>query len=177
MHLHGLLGDTALHAAAAGGHCEALKTLLSIRADVDDQDLDGETALHYAVLAGHTSAVQLLIDAGTDTSCENFSMETPLLVAKQNPAYFLGVETEGAMGCLEARKLPLLRSSSRESLERVSSAMIGLPACTRDGLGQLLIDYVGEIDSARILCAAEIQLGWDSHSPVDLEQFFKWLFQ
>lgn len=91
--LRGLLGETALHIAAGGGHVEAIKVLINNKADPNQQDIDGETPMHYAALAGQHQALAMLRQSGATTSCMSYFMETPQMVAMQNPAGFLGMNT------------------------------------------------------------------------------------
>jgi len=91
--LHGLLGETALHIAAAGGHTGALTMLLQSHANPNQQDNHGETALHYAALAGEFGAFKVLVDSGASLSLESYFMETAREVAEENAAAVLSVNT------------------------------------------------------------------------------------
>lgn len=93
--LHGLHGETALHISAAGGLLKAIEILLERKANPNQQDYDGETPLHYAATAGQLESVELLLSKGAVASVYSYYMETPAQVAEQNPAKFLGVQTEG----------------------------------------------------------------------------------
>lgn len=55
-------GGTALHHAAAYGHVEVIKLLLSLGADIDIQAPNGSTPLHWAAGNGQTEAVRLLLE-------------------------------------------------------------------------------------------------------------------
>lgn len=105
--LRGSLGEKALHLAAAQGHTDAMELLLSLGSMPNAPDLMGETPLHWAAFAGQTDAVCLLLEAEADPWYESFDAESPLQVAQQNPAYFLGVETREITQILEdAQKAP-----------------------------------------------------------------------
>jgi len=108
--LKGLLGDTALHAAAGAGHCEVLRLLIRERADINAQDFEGETPLHMAALTGQAEAAKVLIQSHADHELESFNMETPLQVAQQNPAYFLDVDTAKVAALLMAEEATVLSS-------------------------------------------------------------------
>eukprot|EP00913_Durusdinium_trenchii_P002250 g2079.t1 len=66
-----------------------------------------ERPLHYAALAGSAPAVQVLLRANADPTVRSAFLETPLDVARENAAAYLGVET--------AKILELLQSA--EALE------------------------------------------------------------
>lgn len=70
--------STPFHMAAANGHLEVLKYLLSLIPDVEEKkkllNLEndcGNTALHWASLNGHLEIVQLLCDNGADPFIRN----------------------------------------------------------------------------------------------------------
>ena len=56
-------GTTALHIAAAKGHCECVSLLLGYGADIYQRDLQDHTALHLAVLHGQPETLSLLLQA------------------------------------------------------------------------------------------------------------------
>merc|ERR1711879_190437 len=99
--LHGLLGETALHSAAASGHVKAMSLLIAQQANPNQQDNDGETPLHYAALSGRMDAVKFLLRHSAQTEIESYFMETASVVAKDNVAFFLGIETAGVLRLLE----------------------------------------------------------------------------
>ncbi|KAK9793218.1 hypothetical protein WJX73_003952 [Symbiochloris irregularis] len=79
----GVLGFTALHAAAAQGQADAICWLVQHGADVKrvKEDDWADTALHYASASGRLPAVQALLAAGCDPSATNFAGSTPADVA------------------------------------------------------------------------------------------------
>ena len=58
-------GWTALHSAAACGHTEVVRLLLSLGANTNTVDRGGDTPLTMAVKKGHGAIVALLRAAGT----------------------------------------------------------------------------------------------------------------
>jgi len=63
----GMLGETALHAAARAGHAEAVLTLVGgLGAQVNLKSFTGRTALHVAAAHGRTEAVQALLELGAE---------------------------------------------------------------------------------------------------------------
>lgn len=85
-------GNTALHMAAANGHEEVVRVLLSRRcsvpfsargADAFQQFLDarnesGNTALHWAAQNNRAAVVRMLCEAGARVDIPNSSGKTPL---------------------------------------------------------------------------------------------------
>lgn len=61
---YGPVGNTALHAAAVGGHARIIQTLLYAGAGTLMLERDGRTALFLAVSNGHTAATEVLLQAG-----------------------------------------------------------------------------------------------------------------
>jgi len=59
---------TALHMAAANGHCEVVDALIAARADPDAVNAEGNTPLHWACLNGHSQVVDRLMKAGANPS-------------------------------------------------------------------------------------------------------------
>jgi len=99
--LKGTLGETAVHTAAASGHTNVIRLLLTLKAVVDPIDIMGGTPLHYAAMAGQAETARLLLEQGADPEVENFDAETPLCVAKLSPAYFLPIDMQSVVEVLE----------------------------------------------------------------------------
>ncbi|MBI3471384.1 MAG: ankyrin repeat domain-containing protein, partial [Candidatus Solibacter usitatus] len=75
-------GETALMTAARAGKVEAVKSLLSHKADGHAQESRrGQTALMWAAAEGHVEVVEALIQAGADFRARLDSGFTPLLFA------------------------------------------------------------------------------------------------
>lgn len=65
-------GNTPLMYAAAGGHTECVKVLLSYGCDVNARTTsDGDTPLHKAVREGHVEVIPLLVAASADPDIKN----------------------------------------------------------------------------------------------------------
>lgn len=58
-----------------------------------------ERPLHYAALAGSAPAVQVLLRANADPTVRSAFLETPLDVARENAAAYLGVDTVARSAC------------------------------------------------------------------------------
>ena len=72
-------GDTCLALAAAGGHTEAVRTLLCMpEVDVNHANDMATTSLHCAVLEKHADVVQVLVDAGADIETQDENRRSPL---------------------------------------------------------------------------------------------------
>lgn len=62
VNLAGQDGNTALHLAAAGGHVDAVRELLSRGARSDAENAQGLTPLHMAAEKGHADVIKLLLE-------------------------------------------------------------------------------------------------------------------
>ena len=58
-------GGSALMAAVLGGSVRCVKKLISMNANLEDEDDSGKTALMYAAAQGYLGIVKLLVDAGS----------------------------------------------------------------------------------------------------------------
>ncbi|KAL2816001.1 ankyrin repeat-containing domain protein [Aspergillus cavernicola] len=77
----GIVGPP-LHAAALGGHIEALEFLIDGNTDLDlPAEVEGDTALHLAAMAGHEDVVEYLLRRRVNLDPRNFSGLSPLLFA------------------------------------------------------------------------------------------------
>ena len=63
---------SALHLAAAGGHLDAMRFLLSPEVDSEPNctRINNFAPLHSAAMHGHTAACELLLDAGADANTQ-----------------------------------------------------------------------------------------------------------
>lgn len=61
---------TPLHVAALSGHTNAVRSLLSLNANVNAKGKHGFTPLHLAILKNHIEVIKLLLDATPDDSKE-----------------------------------------------------------------------------------------------------------
>ena len=73
------VADAAMH-----GNKQAVRTLLSQKADVNASQIDGTTALHWAVQEDDLELADILIRAGAAVSKANVAGATPLLLAAVN---------------------------------------------------------------------------------------------
>jgi ankyrin repeat protein len=99
--LRGVLGQTPLMTASARGHAELVDFLCDSKADPSEEDPDGETALHYAAAGCHVACVRILLSRGANASKQCFRELTPLDIAKQNPGYFLGKNSDAVVDLLQ----------------------------------------------------------------------------
>jgi ankyrin repeat protein len=80
-----VLGATSEIAdAAMNKNKDAVRSLLSKKADVNAPQVDGTTALHWAVRADDLETTDLLIHAGANVSAANREGVTPLMLAATN---------------------------------------------------------------------------------------------
>ncbi|CAD6589150.1 MAG: hypothetical protein ASARMPREDX12_005649 [Alectoria sarmentosa] len=82
-------GNGLLHMAAANGHTDTLKELLSLSVSnqalsLNLQNSSGNTPLHWAALNGHLPAVKLLIEAGADPTVMNKAGKDAVYEAEAN---------------------------------------------------------------------------------------------
>lgn len=101
-HVCGLLGQSPLMIAASAGHVNVVKMLLVARADPNADDQFGDTPLHYAAFGGKVETARVLVHAGAREDRVNTRVETPLTIARNNPAGFLGVDTQATLDLLLA---------------------------------------------------------------------------
>ena len=76
-----IIGGTPLHHAAANGHVEEVKLLLSKGASVSVEDLSKRTALHYAVLGGNIGVVEALLEKKANPTAVDIHGRSPLHMA------------------------------------------------------------------------------------------------
>ena len=74
-------GFTALSKAAANGHVECIRELITAKAEVNSQNYDGDTALMKAAMYGHLECIRLLLIAGAQVNQDNEVGRTALLRA------------------------------------------------------------------------------------------------
>ncbi|KAF6218786.1 hypothetical protein HO133_005329 [Letharia lupina] len=82
-------GNGLLHMAAANGHTDTLKELLTLSASnhalsLNLQNASGNTPMHWAALNGHLPAVKLLIEAGADPTVINKAGKDAVYEAEAN---------------------------------------------------------------------------------------------
>jgi len=78
VNLPNTVGWTACHAAAAGGHCKAIRVLVKAGANLSLRDHGGNLPAHQAAQNGHVQALKVLQDLGADLT------QVPLSQAKGN---------------------------------------------------------------------------------------------
>lgn len=64
--------------AAANGHLDIVRLLLSAGASTDVRNTDGSTPLHWAALNGQLAVVRALLDAGASAAALNDAGRTPV---------------------------------------------------------------------------------------------------
>lgn len=70
--------ETPVHFAACAQNSFFLKSLVTLKANVNTSDENNETPLQYAVAAGLLKNVKILVDAGADVNTEDFTGCTPI---------------------------------------------------------------------------------------------------
>ncbi len=76
------MGNTPLHAAAAGGHREVCALLLSHKAEVNAEQASQYTALHSAAANGSEELVRLLLAHEANPKAKSDKGESPLDMAR-----------------------------------------------------------------------------------------------
>ncbi|XP_059075443.1 uncharacterized protein LOC131061631 [Cryptomeria japonica] len=115
-----VLGQTALHKAASGGHGEIVKKLLASGAHpLKQRDCDGKTAVHFAAQSDGEDSVtiaKLLLD-----KCESDKQKSLLLFAS---AVGIGLRSNSSLEkYLEEEKREILEKSGEENLLRVAATL------------------------------------------------------
>jgi len=78
-------GNSCLHLAAAGGHCNVVKVLARVEGvNLAARDHNGRTPLHWAAAAGHDATCEALINFKCDPTLKDKSQKTPYDYAKAN---------------------------------------------------------------------------------------------
>jgi len=78
-------GNSCLHLAAAGGHCNVVKVLARVEGvNLAARDNNGRTPLHWAAAAGHDATCEALINFKCDPLLKDKSQKTPYDYAKAN---------------------------------------------------------------------------------------------
>lgn len=105
---------TALHRAAARGHCSITRKLIAAGSDIEHSGFGGWRPLHSAVQSGEPDCVRALVEARADVNARSELGYTPLREAI--PAG----STEIIKTLLEAGANPDLKDSRGESPRMVS---------------------------------------------------------
>ncbi|MBT4489951.1 MAG: ankyrin repeat domain-containing protein [Rhodospirillaceae bacterium] len=77
----GFGGQTALHAAASGGHAKLVAYLIEKGAAYDPTGNHNETPLLVAAIAGHAKVIGLLAAKGADVDRKDTYLQTPLILS------------------------------------------------------------------------------------------------
>ena len=125
-------GKTALTWAAAQGNEDAIKMLLSAKADVNAVDLDGNSPLMLAAKYGYPDVVQTLINAGANVNYSN-SLEALKESISQDPNVLI--------------KAVVLNSADVKSTGwQGNTALIYAAEYGEDEIVQILLKHKAEID-------------------------------
>lgn len=81
------MGRTPLHWAAFSGNIEAIKTLMSLGANIEARDLAEETPLHRAAGWANLETVKTLYQFGADTEARDHDGHRPLDSARRHMAH------------------------------------------------------------------------------------------
>ena len=92
-----IIGETALHIAAARGLENIVQLILAKTADPDPKDFGGQSPLFRAAGGGHLSIVKLLYESGADPKFTDIIGITPIVMADKN-------EHPDAVQCLKESK-------------------------------------------------------------------------
>ncbi len=122
--LGAVVTDGPLWKAASEQNLEAVRTLLSEDADVNQAQPDGATALHWAAHWGDKEMAELLIQAGADLNASNENGATPLWMASAtgDAAMVRTLLAAGALAnpALRFGETPLMAAAGIGSLDIVS---------------------------------------------------------
>jgi len=76
-------GRTVLHHATEEGDAEVVRTLLSWRANVDEENAKGDAPLHTAAANNQVAVAGLLLEAGAERNKRNSIGYTPVAIAEE----------------------------------------------------------------------------------------------
>lgn len=135
-------GGAPLLSAAAGGHGDIVKLLLTAGSDPNHATEDGRTPLLFAAAGGHADVVKSLLTAGSDPNRETNDGRTSLFVAvqKNHPQTVALLLANGA----EATARQIIHAIYNESDEVIRSLLVRID-----------IDDMLEIDKIELLRLAE----------------------
>ncbi|XP_013397902.1 uncharacterized protein LOC106164510 [Lingula anatina] len=125
-------GSTLIHTAAYFGAVSIVKTLLTLRMDVDLRDYKGATPLHRSQ---NVETMEVLLEAGASVNAEDLEGNTPLHVKCYGET---GKETQ--LGCIE-----LLCQSGSKLVSRNNRGLMPIHCCAMQG----------RIDAIQLLLAAD----------------------
>ncbi|XP_036063321.1 ankycorbin isoform X2 [Onychomys torridus] len=132
---HDSEGKTAFHLAAAKGHLECLKVMVTHGVDVTAQDSSGHSALHIAAKNGHPEYIRKLLQYKSPAESPDGSGKTALHYA-------------AAQGCLQAVQV-LCEQKSPINLKD-SDGSIPLLVAVQNGhseVCQFLLDHGADVNS------------------------------
>eukprot|EP01047_Picozoa_sp_COSAG01_P030191 COSAG01_NODE_2097_length_8434_cov_116.410678_3_plen_1492_part_00 len=165
-------GRTALHAAAANGHVEALRCLLSaeVGAALEAKGQDGRTALHMAAQNGRVEALRYLLSAevGAELEAKDQDGSTALHKAAfhghvEALRYLLSAEVGAEVEAKYQDGSTALHRAARnghvEALRYLLSAEVGAEVEAKDQDGNTalhLAAFNGHVEALRYLLSAEV---------------------
>ena len=128
-----VIGNTALHWAAAKGHAETLQVLLEAGARPEVRNKGDSTALHSASLNGHVACIKALLRAGVDPEEKDEFGDSALSLAQRT----------GNAEVVEALSTPPPAPTASECKAR------GNEAFGRKAYGEAIAHYTAALSAPR----------------------------
>ena len=149
-------GETAMHAAAGGGHTDIVSLLLEYDVNIDSRDNCGATPLHYAPLGGRLDTGQYLLDHGADINAQDEGGLTPLFDAtRMGHAEFAEMLLErGAIIDFRSKRgeTPLIRAVLKGKIQAVRLLLKhGADVNARDKSGKTASQYTTRQEILKLL--------------------------
>lgn len=79
--------ETALHCATKNNALATIKTLLKLKANINQKDIDGNTPLHIATAKNFTELITYFIQNGASCTIKNSDGNTPVFIALKNDTF------------------------------------------------------------------------------------------
>lgn len=142
----------AIHAAAYGGHREAIEKLLRSGTDINLRDVRGRTPLHMAAAGGHRRLAALLLKNGADINAHDHDNRTPLQAAQAGGHSAMAdyLRENGARGAQGSRSKPGKREGSGTHTDKHAELKPSLKFKTREAFEKEIQEPAVLLDTTHV---------------------------